>query len=190
MAQDVQASSLNAPNYYNGNAAPHAGRIGGASSRTLRWRIACAPRLAALRPEMHRLKENACAAHGCRRGETEMTDTQHRAPVHDPQDLARSLVARQRAGDAEGMALLYEPGAVLHLPDGRLAAGREAIRAFYAGLIAAGRTFELGEQRPATLPGDLALTSTRLPTGSVTAEVARRQSDGTWLWAIDRPSIA
>ena len=37
---------------------------------------------------------------------------------------------------------------------------------------------------------DLALTSTRLPDGTVTSEVARRQSDGTWLWVIDRYSVA
>ncbi len=38
--------------------------------------------------------------------------------------------------------------------------------------------------------GDLALTSTRLPDGTVTAEIARRQSDGTWLWVIDQFSIS
>jgi ketosteroid isomerase-like protein len=88
------------------------------------------------------------------------------------------------------MAALYEPDAVMALRNGGLEAGREAIRQFYAGLIAQGRKFELGEQRPAIVNGDLALTSTRLPNGDVTAEVARRQSDGTWLWAIDQPSVA
>jgi uncharacterized protein (TIGR02246 family) len=111
-------------------------------------------------------------------------------PARDPQDLARLLIARQRAGDADGMAALYEPDATLDCGGGRLARGREAIRAFYAELIAAGVTFELGDQRPAILCGDLALTSTRLPNGAVTAEIARRQSDGTWLWAIDQPAIA
>ncbi len=111
-------------------------------------------------------------------------------PVRDPQDLARLLIARELKGDADGMAALYEPDAVMALRDGRLAAGREAIREFYAGLIAAGRKFELGEQRPAFVNGDLALTSTRLPNGDVTAEVARKQADGTWLWVIDQPNIA
>jgi hypothetical protein len=36
----------------------------------------------------------------------------------------------------------------------------------------------------------LALTSTRLPDGTVTAEVARRQNDGTWQWVIDQFSLA
>jgi hypothetical protein len=37
--------------------------------------------------------------------------------------------------------------------------------------------------------GDLALTSTRLGSGQVTAEVARRQPDGTWRWVIDQWSV-
>jgi hypothetical protein len=36
----------------------------------------------------------------------------------------------------------------------------------------------------------LALTSTRLADGTVTGEVARRQADGTWLWVLDRFSMA
>lgn len=87
------------------------------------------------------------------------------------------------------MASLYESDAVLDCGEGRLAVGREAIRNFYAELVAAGRQFELGEQRPAMVRGDLALTSTRLPNGTVTAEIARRQPDGSWLWVVDQPKI-
>jgi hypothetical protein len=119
-----------------------------------------------------------------------MSPPPDRAPARDPQDLARLLIARELEGDADGMAALYEPNAVMALRDGRLAAGREAIREFYAGLIAAGRKFELGEQRPAFVNGYLAPTSTRLPNGDVTAEIARRQADGTCLWVIDQPRIA
>lgn len=111
------------------------------------------------------------------------------SPIRDPQKLATELVARQRAGDADGMAALYEPNAVLDCGNGRLAQGREEIRAFYKELIATGVKFEIADQRPALVHGDLALTSSLLPNGNVTAEVARRQSDGTWLWAIDQPSI-
>jgi hypothetical protein len=57
-------------------------------------------------------------------------------------------------------------------------------------LLAERPRFELGEQRPALRRGDLALTSSRLTNGTVTAEVARRQADGTWLWAVDQPFIA
>jgi len=108
----------------------------------------------------------------------------------DPQDLERLLVARQRAGDIEGMLALFEPGAVIHTDDGRVVVGSEAMRAYYRELGAAGRVFEMGEQQPALVNGDLALTSTRSRDGTVTAEVARRQPDGTWLWVIDEYEIA
>lgn len=119
-----------------------------------------------------------------------MADEVSREPARDPQDLERLLVSRERAGDIDGMASLYEPHAVLDCGGGPLTLGREATRAFYAGLLAMGRKFDFGDQRPAIISGDLALTSTRLPDGSVTAEIARRQGDGTWLWVIDQFSIA
>jgi ketosteroid isomerase-like protein len=111
------------------------------------------------------------------------------SPAGTPQDLERLLVSRERAGDIDGMIALYEAHAVLDCGDGRWLKGREAIRAFFAELVLAGQKFEFGEQRPAIVSGDLALTSTRLPDGSVTAEVARRQKDGNWLWVIDKFSI-
>jgi hypothetical protein len=113
-----------------------------------------------------------------------------RGPARDPQDLERLLVARQHAGDLEGMMALYEPHAVIDCGDGRLLQGTEAIRAYLAGVVATGRKFAFGEQRPAVIGGDLALTSTGLPDGTVTAECARRQADGTWLWVIDKFSNA
>jgi ketosteroid isomerase-like protein len=119
-----------------------------------------------------------------------MTDQVSREPARDPQDLERLLIARQWAGDVDGMAALFEPHAVLDSGEGRLTLGREAIRAFFADITGTGRKFEAGNQSPAVVSGDLALTSTRLSDGSVTAEVARRQGDGTWLWVIDRFSVA
>ena len=55
-----------------------------------------------------------------------MGDQVGREPVRDPQDLERLLVSRERAGDVDGMAALYEPHAVLDCGDGRLTLGREA----------------------------------------------------------------
>ena len=118
-----------------------------------------------------------------------MPDKPSREPARDPQDLERLLVSRQHAGDVEGMVALFEADAVIDSSDGRLMRGRSAIEAFFAEQVAAGRKFQIGEQRPALVNGELALTSTRLPDGSVTSEVARRQSDGTWLWVIDRYSV-
>lgn len=118
-----------------------------------------------------------------------MTNKQNHKPAREPQDLERLLIARQRTGDVEGMVALYEEDAVLDAGDGELRKGKAAIRTYFAGDIAAGKQYDYGEQRPALINADLALTSTRLPDGSVTAEVAQRQSDGTWLWVIDRFSV-
>ena len=118
-----------------------------------------------------------------------MTDEVSCELAREPQDLERLLIARQWVGDVDGMAALYEPDAVLDSGEGRLTLGKEAIRALFAHFTATGKKFGSGNQSPAVISGDLALTSTHLPDGSVTAEVARRQSDGTWLWVIDKYSI-
>ncbi len=111
----------------------------------------------------------------------------HRA--HDPQELERLLIRLQSEGDVDGMVALYEPNAVLDYGGSEPAVGSEAIRKVFAELVATGRKFDSGHQQEALVCDDLALTSTRLPDGEVTAEIARRQSDGTWLWVIDRFSI-
>ncbi len=106
-----------------------------------------------------------------------------------PQDLERLLIERQWRGDLEGMAALYEDGAVLDNGSGNLVVGRDAILRVFEDYAKTGKKFEKGEQQEAVVCGDLALTSTRLPDGTVTAEIARKQSDGTWLWVIDRYSL-
>lgn len=119
-----------------------------------------------------------------------MSEQANRGVAYDPQDLEPLLVSRQNMGDVDGMAALYESEAVLGDGAGRLLHGQEAIRKFFRELVAMGRKFQMGEQREAMICGDLALTSTRLPDGIVTAEIARRQNDGTWLWVIDQFSIS
>lgn len=119
-----------------------------------------------------------------------MTDGTTHEPARDPQDLERLLISRQWAGDLDGMVALFEPNAIIDSGEEHLTIGREAIRALFAQITAAGRKFASGIQRPVVINGDLALTSTKLPDGTTTTEVARRQSDGTWLWIIDRFSVA
>ncbi|UVK40739.1 nuclear transport factor 2 family protein [Mesorhizobium sp. AR10] len=119
-----------------------------------------------------------------------MNDETSREPARDPQDLERLLIARQWVGDVDGMAALFEPDAVVDGGEGQLTRGRQAIRALFAEITATGRKFASGDRRPAVINGDLALTSTKLPDGTITTEVARRQSDETWLWVIDRFSVA
>ena len=88
-----------------------------------------------------------------------MTNFDDRERAAEPQDLGALFLERTNAGDVDGAAALYEPDAVV-------AAGGEL----------------------ANTSGNLARTSTRLPRRA-TAEIARRQSDGTWLWVADQPNL-
>lgn len=119
-----------------------------------------------------------------------MESDNSRAPALNPEDLARFFTIRANAGDVEGLVALYEPDAVLAGPKGDLIRGTAAIRGFYTRLLADRPQFEPGAQRPAVRQDDLALTSSLLSNGLVTAEIARRQPDGTWRWAVDQPAIA
>lgn len=108
----------------------------------------------------------------------------------EPEDLARLFVQRANAGDAEGIAELYEPDAVLAYPPGSQTVGREAIRAVFEQMLSHAPHFEIEEPLPTVRNGDLAVTSTKPAdnTGG-RVQVVRRQPDGTWLRMIDRPEI-
>jgi uncharacterized protein (TIGR02246 family) len=108
-----------------------------------------------------------------------------------PEDLTRLFVERANAGDADGMAALYAPDAVLAYPAGSSTVGQEAIRAVFERMLEyAPRPFPLENPLPTLRHGDLALTSTRPAddTGG-RVQVARREPDGTWLRIIDRPEL-
>ncbi len=110
-------------------------------------------------------------------------------PAAQPEDLGRYFLERANAGDVEGLVALYEPGAVLAFPPGRLATGHDQIRQVYAELLASRPSFGSAGQQPVIRNGDLALTSTRLPGGGATVEIARRQPDGSWRWVIHQPAV-
>jgi ketosteroid isomerase-like protein len=116
-----------------------------------------------------------------------VTGNQEHEPAAQPEDLGRFFVERANAGDVEGLVALYEPGAVLAVPGGAQAAGTDAIRQALQRFLD-GRPTVTGESQPALRLGELALTSTRFA-GGATAEVARRQPDGSWLWVIDQPRV-
>ncbi|MGW0435895.1 YybH family protein [Micromonospora sp. NPDC003197] len=115
--------------------------------------------------------------------------TENRVRATNPEDLARLFVERANARDAEGLAELYAPDAVLAYPPGSTTVGREAIRAVCERMVAhAPLPFRVEEPLPTIRYGDLALTSTRPVDGTGgRVQVARRQPDGTWLRIMDRP---
>jgi uncharacterized protein (TIGR02246 family) len=116
--------------------------------------------------------------------------TVEREKARRPEDLTRLFVERVNAGDAEGLAELYEPDAVVAYPPGSQTAGREAIRALYEKMVAGRPRFEPEEPLPTVVSGELALTSTRPKDGTGgRVQVACRQADGTWLRVLDQPEL-
>ncbi len=112
------------------------------------------------------------------------------AKATEPEDVTRLVSERLNAGEAEGVAALYEPDAVLAYPADRPVTGREAIQAIYQQMADAGVKFALETPLPTVRFEDLELTSTRsVDNTGVRVQVLRRQPDGSWLRIIDRPEV-
>ncbi len=107
-------------------------------------------------------------------------------PAKEPNDLEKFFVERANAGDIEGIVALYEPNAILADGDGEVAVGLNQIREFFVRFLDNRPQLDPSNQAEALCSGDIALTSSRLSNGDITAEIARRQPDGTWLWVVDQ----
>lgn len=110
--------------------------------------------------------------------------------AQSPDDLFRFFAERANARDIEGLLDLYETEGVVVFGPGQPSVGREAIREGFVAMLSGDATFSANGQQPSIVVGDLALTSAKLGPDMVTAEVARRQPDGSWKWVIDNPFIA
>lgn len=109
-----------------------------------------------------------------------------------------TMTSAFHAGDLDGILRTYEPGAVVMGEPGAPVSGTPALRAMFAGFIAAKAHFTF-QGHEVIEAGDLALhlTPWRMagvaPDGSAIAAeglsvaVLRRQPDGTWLMVIDNP---
>jgi uncharacterized protein (TIGR02246 family) len=107
-----------------------------------------------------------------------------------PEDLTRLFVECANAGDAAGIAALYEEHAVMAYPPGSVTQGRDAIRGFWEKVLAQGPRFEQEQPLPTLISGDIALTSTPpKDAAGARAQVVRRQPDGTWLRLLDQPEF-
>ena len=114
----------------------------------------------------------------------------------EPAELHTLFEAAVNGKDADALLALYEPeGVAVHL-DGTTRTGRDELRTMVAELLSTIEHIE-GETRKVLVAGDIALMSAgwraRLtgPDGGeatgTTAEVARKQPDGTWRWVVDDP---
>jgi ketosteroid isomerase-like protein len=108
-----------------------------------------------------------------------------------PEDVTRLVSERLNAGDAAGVADLYEPQAVLAYPADRPVTGRVAIQAIYQQMVDAGVKFAIETPLPTVRFEDQALSSTGSADNTgVRVQVLRRQADGSWLRIIDRPEVS
>lgn len=116
-----------------------------------------------------------------------MTD---RETARSPEDITRLFVERSNAGDADGVAALYEEDAVMAYPPGGQTVGRAAIRELWASVLAHAPRFTPEDPLPTLVSGDIALTSTAPKDGAgARAQVVRRQPDGSWLRLLDMPEF-
>jgi uncharacterized protein (TIGR02246 family) len=118
-------------------------------------------------------------------------------PASEPEQIHRLFEEAFNGGDLEALMALYEPEAALVPQPGAVAEGLGAIRDSLQWFLDRGGRITL-DTKLVLRVGDLAylsnrwsLTGATMPDGSpaelgaVTAEVARRQDDGSWLYVID-----
>ena len=113
--------------------------------------------------------------------------------AREPADASTLFERHFAENDLDGLMALYEEGAVFPTPRG-ISAGHDEIRATLKAYLDSGAKLVFGESL-VFAAGDLALIHTpwtmQMPDGSTpagaTAEVVRRQSDGSWKYVIDNP---
>ncbi len=113
-----------------------------------------------------------------------------------PAQIHREFERAFNAGDLDALVDLYEPDAALIPQPGTVVHGKDEIGPALQQFLDLGGTISL-ETKEVIEVGDLAYLANRwsltgtgpdgsaLDMGALTAEVARRQPDGTWLYVID-----
>ena len=115
-----------------------------------------------------------------------------------PEALMRTFTDRVHAGDLDGLVALYEPNAVFQPRPSTVVEGREAIRQALGELLAL-QPAMVAETVEVLQADDVALVvnewtmtgtaadGTEVRQGGRSADVVRRQPDGTWLVLVDKP---
>ena len=113
-------------------------------------------------------------------------------------ELPAALADRLAAGDLDGALALYEPDATFAPQPGAQVSGLDAIREALTQFVALRPALD-GEIEKVLEAGDVALVTNRwtlrgtgpdggpLEMGGVSADVMRRQPDGTWRILVDDP---
>jgi len=115
----------------------------------------------------------------------------------EPGQVIEQFTQFFNSGDIEGLVSLYEDGAVFIPTPGTVLSDAAGVRAGLQGFLDTKGTLTIVSSS-AVVKGDLALTHNRWrldlangePMEHTSADVARRQPDGTWKYAIDNPYSA
>ena len=115
-----------------------------------------------------------------------------------PEQVLESIVDGINTGNIDALMSLYEPEAAFATQPGSLSHGLPGVRGALAGFIAMKGKLDLNVTRVLEANG-LALVTTvwsfagtgpdgePVKLGARSADVLRRQADGTWRFAIDNP---
>ena len=115
-----------------------------------------------------------------------------------PEQVLKSIVDGINTGNLDALMTLYERGAAFATQPGQLSHGLPGVRHALAGFVAMKGALELDVTRVLEV-GDLALVTTAWsfagsdPDGksvklaAKSADVLRRQADGSWRFVIDNP---
>jgi uncharacterized protein (TIGR02246 family) len=119
-------------------------------------------------------------------------------PARTPEGVHELFTQAFAAGDGEALVALYEPDAAFMPQPGQVVNGHAAIREAIGGFLALNAEFKM-QAGTVVQAGDIALLLSKWtlsgtdPGGAAvelagqTADVVRRQPDGSWLIVIDNP---